>query len=295
MKKIVFLLLLIPYIATSQKSYLDKDGNPHLWGMIKINDLKKSPYSDWYAASMVNYNLKNQGKIKDGLKDVEVKIYMGTWCGDSKRWVPRFIEQWLELELRTEQLQIIGVHNEDALYKQSPDKSENKYDIHRVPTFVFEKDGKEIGRIVESPVNDLYTDLSQISLGYPTEPRYKGVTYIASILDTLTISVEDEHENMKIARRIYRDVSYVGEMNTYAKKLYTEGRVNEAEWVYHLNTILYKYHPFTHQQMGAFYEKTGRIDEAIEKYYKALTIDPKNQQVISLIHNLNSSKSALNE
>ena len=58
---------------------------------------------------------------------------------------------------------ITGLHNGKDLYKQSPGRSELNFGIERVPTFVFLRDGVEIGRITETPTNTLEEDVAHIA------------------------------------------------------------------------------------------------------------------------------------
>ena len=83
---------------------------------------------------------------------VTVKIFLATWCPDSRREVPRFFKiiQSADLtdKLKTELFAV------DRQLKLSSGLTE-KYGIERVPTFIFFKNDKEIGRIVETPQTPL--------------------------------------------------------------------------------------------------------------------------------------------
>ena len=41
----------------------------------------------------------------------------------------------------------------------------------------------EYARIVESPKNDLVTDVAQIALGFPSAPNYEGANYLFKVFD----------------------------------------------------------------------------------------------------------------
>ena len=53
--------------------------------------------------------------------------------------------------------------NQDSVYKQSPAHEERGLEIHRVPDLDSIEKGREIGRIVESPVLSLERDLLAIA------------------------------------------------------------------------------------------------------------------------------------
>ena len=110
--------------------------------------------------------MKNYSWSKE-LNDIEVDIYMGTWCWDSKIWVPRFVKTWDLLGLERGKLNFIALYDITDRYKKGPNGEEKGKKIYRIPTFIFKRGGKEIGRIVESPKNNLLTSFEKIALGLP--------------------------------------------------------------------------------------------------------------------------------
>jgi hypothetical protein len=87
--------------------------------------------------------------------DVEVIVFFGAWCSDSRREVPRFFK--IE-DLAGHPMHRVTLFALDRK-KKSPEGREASFQIERVPTFVFLKQGKEIGRIVESPRTTLEGDM----------------------------------------------------------------------------------------------------------------------------------------
>lgn len=83
--------------------------------------------------------------IKACRKDYTALLIMGTWCPDSKREVPRFFATMDAAGLDDSVLTMVGV---DRTKKDAEGLTE-KWNITRVPTWVFFRDGKEIGRFVE--------------------------------------------------------------------------------------------------------------------------------------------------
>lgn len=90
--------------------------------------------------------------------DVDVIVFLGTWCPDSKREVPRFLKIADLTGITAERVRLYGLDRS----KKSQDGETEKYAITRVPTFVFLKDGVEIGRITEFPQMTLEGDLLSI-------------------------------------------------------------------------------------------------------------------------------------
>lgn len=89
---------------------------------------------------------------------VETKVFLGTWCPDSHREVPRFLKV---VELAGASLGAVRMYGLDRNMK-SPGGDESSYDIERVPTFIFLKQGQEIGRIVETPKVSMEGDMLSI-------------------------------------------------------------------------------------------------------------------------------------
>ncbi len=100
--------------------------------------------------------------IRDKAANVEVILFVGTWCGDSKREVPRFFKIWDQAGLSMSGVTILGL---DRTKKDAEGLTE-KWSIEFVPTFIFVRDGHELGRIVERPAGatlegDIASILSQ--------------------------------------------------------------------------------------------------------------------------------------
>lgn len=75
----------------------------------------------------------------------DVRIYLGTYCPDSKKWVPRFFA--LQDSLPVAGVEIISVDT-----TKLDEKGFSKADsIKKIPTFIFLNQGNEVGRITEKP------------------------------------------------------------------------------------------------------------------------------------------------
>ncbi len=95
------------------------------------------------------------GLIQQAGAGVETMVFFGQWCSDSRRDVPRFLKI---VDLAGTSLGRVTLYALDRK-KKSPEGLEGQYRIERVPTFVFLKQGKEIGRIVEMPRTTLEGDM----------------------------------------------------------------------------------------------------------------------------------------
>jgi thiol-disulfide isomerase/thioredoxin len=83
--------------------------------------------------------------IKAGADRVTVLVIMATWCPDTKRELPRYFATMDAAAISDAVLTMVGVDRT----KKDTEGLTNQYGITLVPTFVFFRDGKEIGRLVE--------------------------------------------------------------------------------------------------------------------------------------------------
>jgi hypothetical protein len=96
------------------------------------------------------------------LEDVEVTVYLGTWCADSRRELARL---WRALDLAAAEsptsLHYIGVDRPMI----EPRAWTAGRGLERVPTFVVERESTELGRIVEISPNGIEIDLLALLRG----------------------------------------------------------------------------------------------------------------------------------
>lgn len=92
----------------------------------------------------------------------EVTVFLGTWCGDSRREVPRF---WKAIDLAGLDVPFavhyIGVDRQ----KKEPVAPVTNNDIRYVPTFIVHREGREVGRIVEESPHGIEKDLLALLTG----------------------------------------------------------------------------------------------------------------------------------
>lgn len=140
------------------------DEGPVLLGNYHIDVLKNEPYNRWLTEGYNYYEPDAEvlEKIKPYLTDsIHIRLFMGTWCEDSRREVPNLLKVLDQLGYARADVKTIMV---DSLY-QTPEGLENGFDIIRVPTVIFYKDTTEINRIVELPIETLEKDMLNILSG----------------------------------------------------------------------------------------------------------------------------------
>ena len=91
-------------------------------------------------------------------KPTKVIVFLGTWCPDSQRNVPPFMNLIEAAGNKNIEVEYIGVDRR----KMDPEALVSTYSVSRVPTFVVLREGKEIGRLVERPKNTVEKDLIEV-------------------------------------------------------------------------------------------------------------------------------------
>lgn len=130
-----------------------------------------SPYVFWYIPNHDNYtpDATTISELKKHTSDVYITVFMGTWCSDSQQHVPAFYKIMEKLKFNEAKVNLITVDRT----KTTPDNLEKGMDIERVPTFIFYKNGKEMHRIVESPIESLEKDMLKILTNQPYKHAYQ--------------------------------------------------------------------------------------------------------------------------
>ena len=102
--------------------------------------------------------------IKASATETKVTLLYGTWCPDSKNYVPRLIKA-LKLAANDKiQVKLVGIDNQF----HEPVDAVQPRQITNVPTVIVERGGHEIGRIVETPAaKTMEEDLAAILSGKP--------------------------------------------------------------------------------------------------------------------------------
>ena len=149
-----------------------KTGKPMLLGTITIEELQQEPFDEWYQMESDGYEVDTE--LTNAISDpgqYTYEVFLGTWCGDSRRELPRMEKIFSEMGIDMSNVLIVTLDRD----KISPNGEQEGKDIRYVPTLIVSKDNQEIGRIVESPSSEtatLESDLFEISLGIPPVPNY---------------------------------------------------------------------------------------------------------------------------
>jgi hypothetical protein len=113
----------------------DNNGQLVLLGKGTRARMTQAPYATWFNRNYSDYKIDTAtaDALKPLLKGKQFLIFMGTWCGDSRREVPRMYKLLDYCGVPASHIQLVHVSNHDSAYKQSPTHEESGLNIHRVP------------------------------------------------------------------------------------------------------------------------------------------------------------------
>ena len=110
-------------------------------------DVFKEGYDDYKVS-------EEELEFVAGLPDnVEIKVFFGTWCHDSKREVPRLLKSF---QSKSDIIKLYSLDHQ----KSHESGLEKTYKVKYTPTIVVLVDGQEVGRIVEHPEATIAEDIS---------------------------------------------------------------------------------------------------------------------------------------
>jgi tetratricopeptide (TPR) repeat protein len=281
-----FLLFLFSVLLTFS-AFAQKE--PRLLGICSASDLEQPPYATWYKPNYENYTpsagIINQFK-KLRLEKFKLKIVFGSWCGDSKREVPKMMKVLRTIDFPEKNIQLIGVHDSIDVYKQAPGHEERGLNIYRIGTFILYKNDKEIGRIVEYPVESIERDLLKILAGQPYTPNYKSYRQISAWIDQGLLA-DANVDPRGLAQEIRNDVSREADLNTCGYVLLRRNDIKEAITVFRMNVNLFPQSPNCFDSLGEAYLAAGLKDKSRASYQRVLELDPQNANAKTKLESLN--------
>ena len=180
MKTLMSLVALTIFCKTiAQPKFEEIDlpnGSSFLLGEIVQAQLETASYQSWFKANYQNYAVDKEmvALFSDALAQHEILLFLGTWCGDSKREVPRMLKVLKAANFPTEKLKIVAVDRRKENYKKGLNGEEEGWNIKRVPTLILTKNGKEVNRIVERPIASIEEDLFAILKQLNYTPNYSN-------------------------------------------------------------------------------------------------------------------------
>jgi len=134
MKKLLFIIFLFSFLLVNAQEKSNINGN--LIGYLKKSDFLNRKHKNWFSKNYDNYtpDPKIVQKIKKKLNNISIKSFIGSWCHDSKRELPRFykIMELAGFNLEND-FKMIGI----TIGKKTPTNLQKGFAINHTPTFIF--------------------------------------------------------------------------------------------------------------------------------------------------------------
>lgn len=158
---------------TTEEEFPEKDKIQQdvLLGEFHKEDLQQKPFSKWFSPRYEDFSPETEAMatIKENIDDYKIKVLMGTWCGDSKRELPKFLKILDNSDYNYKNIEMVAVDYN----KTTPSKIEEELDVHHVPTIIFYKNGEEVNRFVEySQEESIEEDIAKIVSGKEYKNSY---------------------------------------------------------------------------------------------------------------------------
>jgi hypothetical protein len=160
------------YTAVDGSTYLLSYGgksilirsHPGVTGEVSVDKLFEAV--PVWRSLMESYQPKSEtvAALKASDSPASVTVVLGSWCPDSKNYVPKMLKALRAAGNDKLQIKVIGIDNQF----HEPMDTIQKRRIVNVPTVIVEREGREIGRIVETPAAEsMEEDLAAILKGKP--------------------------------------------------------------------------------------------------------------------------------
>ena len=126
----------------------------------KINsELLQNNYT-WYTKGLAEYIPDDSicNKLKAYAPQLSFVVVMGTWCSDSREYVPHFFKVMKRIGVNETQIELIGtLRNKTSLHINL-----SHLQIEYVPTFIVMNKGEFAGKIIETPSTTIEGDLLKL-------------------------------------------------------------------------------------------------------------------------------------
>lgn len=279
---------IIPSVtAVTNQLSTDSKGVPMLLGHCTPASMQQMPFSKWYDSAFNAYqpNAEQTAILKEKLTGTHIEIFLGTWCSDSKREVPRLLKTLVQSGMDTNSITLIMVDHEGAATKASPQHEEKGKYIFRVPTAIVYVGNKEAGRIIESPKESWEKDMVKIALSQPYTPNYNAVNSIIKRVKNKKVS---DDQLAQMAAEFNTTIKNSASLNSLGYLLLNQQQTEKAFNIFKLNTILFPAESNVWDSLAEANATVGNSSTAIELYKKVLSIKPNDANATEQLKKLNA-------
>lgn len=166
MKNLLLFLAICTFIGANaqelnKRKFDEKKQQEILIGKCNKQALMQAPFNQWFTSEYERHEPNNEilSQTKKYLNEqLKIVAVFGSWCSDTQEQLPRFMKVMDYIGYTPDMLELIAVDGN----KNCEMVDISQYKIEKVPTFIFYKKGKEIGRIVETPSESFEKDIIKI-------------------------------------------------------------------------------------------------------------------------------------
>lgn len=258
------------------KYIINEEGDTILLGAHSFEELQKPPFNSWFVPGVdtAHFSKEEAHKLRNHIRDISIEIFMGTWCGDSRREVPGLYALLDYIRFPKEKIKLVFLDNADSAYKESPGHEEKGRYILRVPTVIASRQGKEIGRVIEHPKQSWAEDITAILTAQPYTPNYAGGYAWMRLTDTMSATALLQ-DSVALVARFKPIVKTRAELGTTGLIHELNGDTEKAFASYAINRILFPADARVLNSLARLYAIRGNTATAIDYYKQALTIEPE--------------------
>ncbi|MBT5875761.1 MAG: hypothetical protein HOH43_20215 [Candidatus Latescibacteria bacterium] len=263
------------------------DGAPMWVGKFQRTHMTQSPFDEWFDSGYESYlpDSTAVAALNDLPESVELEVYMGTWCSDSTRDLPRLYRVMDAAGIREDKTRMYALSDHPGTFKQSPGGTEENYLIHRTPTILVLQDGKEMGRIVQNASQTIEQDLVDILNEESYTPRFTAEYRILKLL-------KDEGVEALVQRKaaLAEEVKTLGDPESLwhlaQYDLLFNNKPQEAIAVLDIHLIVNPESARGYFLMAQAYQDVGEADKAVEACTLSLRFEPNNEDAKALLETL---------
>ena len=257
---------------------------PKLLGRCTAQQLDEEPYSEWsregYADYTPNPEILEALRTTD-MTGLEFTVFFGTWCGDSRREVPRLLKLFDALGLPEGSVELVALDRTAEALKQSPGGEERGREIYRVPTLIVERDGEELSRLVEHPVLSLERDLLAMLDNNGYAPSYAAYPVVRRWLDEKLLA-DPNVSPWGLAKQLRQKINGEGDLAAAARVLQSRGDMVEAIKLYEVNCALHWESSRCHERLAVALLESGDPVGAQKSAERAIRYNEDNERLEDL-------------
>jgi hypothetical protein len=252
-------------------------GDANLIGEVNQAGFSSEPYAKWFVDGYKKYKTdpvileKIRQNNSTANKELEITVFMGTWCRDSQMHVPRLYKILDQSGFDREQINVHALGIAPNEFRKTPyGIAEKGQNIHRVPTIIVSNNNVELGRIVESPAATLEQDLLTLVQGGSYTPAAHILE--GEVNDYLERNgLEKFKENLDLLANDFRDKDIKeDELDSYiAYNLLYAKRYKEAEAVINMMLLIFPEAGHLHLTLARTYELLKNDYRALSSYRRA--------------------------